>query len=114
MPNVGAVVDTPSGPGKVVEANVLKGQVRVQLQDDGSIIEMPVKTCCDGGNEVDEIVKKIEDALEQFYMAITQLKKAQICAWKLSAWKKKISGCGNSCQERQPVRFHLKSLEMTN
>ncbi|HBI55877.1 MAG TPA: stage 0 sporulation protein [Firmicutes bacterium] len=58
MPNVGAVVDTPSGPGKVVEANVLKGQVRVQLQDDGSIIEMPVKTCCDGGNESGRNSKK--------------------------------------------------------
>jgi len=51
MPNVGAEIATPKGPGKVIDTNVLKGQVRVQLQDDGSVVDLPVKTCRDGGNE---------------------------------------------------------------
>jgi len=49
MPNIGDVIDTPQGPGKVVEVNVLKKTVSVQLSDDGGTIEVPVKTCA-GGN----------------------------------------------------------------
>ena len=49
MPNIGTVLDTPRGPGKVVELNVLKGQVRVQLLEDNTTIEIPVETCQDGG-----------------------------------------------------------------
>ena len=51
MPDVGADIATPKGLGKVIETSVLKGQVRVQLHEDGSIVDLPVKTCRDGGNE---------------------------------------------------------------
>lgn len=49
MPKVGSTVDTPQGPGKVVEVNVLKKTVRVQMQEGGTMVDMPVKTG-DGGS----------------------------------------------------------------
>jgi cell fate regulator YaaT (PSP1 superfamily) len=50
MPHIGDIIDTSQGPGKVVEVNVLKKTVSVQLSDDGGTIEVPVKTCA-GGND---------------------------------------------------------------
>lgn len=49
MPNIGDAIETPQGPGKVVEVNVLKDNIRVQLLDDGDIIDLSVETCM-GGN----------------------------------------------------------------
>lgn len=48
LPNLGDAIDTSQGPGKVVEVNVLKETVSVQLSDDGGIIEVPVKECAGG------------------------------------------------------------------
>jgi cell fate regulator YaaT (PSP1 superfamily) len=49
LPSVGSTMDTAKGPGRVVEVNVLKGQVRVQLHEDGTLIDLPVN--CQGGDQ---------------------------------------------------------------
>lgn len=58
MPNVGAMVDTPRGPGRVIEVNVLKGLVRVQLPDEGNLLDLSVNTCFDGSNDCGRHGKK--------------------------------------------------------
>lgn len=50
LPKIGAVINTPQGPGKVAEVNVLKRSVRVQLQEGGAMVEFPVEIGCNGGN----------------------------------------------------------------
>lgn len=48
MPHIGAMLNTPSGPGKVVSINVPKNSVEVMLES-GVTIQIPVNYETDGG-----------------------------------------------------------------
>src|SRR5579883_1455673 len=51
MPHIGAMLTTPSGPGKVVSINVPKNSVEVMLES-GVTIQIPVNYETDGGTKM--------------------------------------------------------------
>jgi cell fate regulator YaaT (PSP1 superfamily) len=57
MPQVGAMLNTPSGPGKVVSINVPKNSVEVMLES-GVTIQIPVNYEADTGTNTGESSKK--------------------------------------------------------
>ncbi|GAC1394458.1 MAG: hypothetical protein NVS4B11_34000 [Ktedonobacteraceae bacterium] len=56
MPQIGAMLATPSGPGKVVSVNVPKDSVDVMLES-GVTIQVPVNTSAAIGAEMDNVGK---------------------------------------------------------